>query len=155
MKIDWKRNGTTAALTALRIGVGVILVAHGVQKLADPTMFSQAFAGFGIPYPGFAVWLAIAGELAGGLGLLLGFLTRIAALGPVCTMVVAIVSVHLGNGLFAANNGWEYPLTVMLTSLVFVFRGGGPISVDAMLRKARGKPAEAELTFGQRPHYSH
>ncbi|MCA9592438.1 MAG: DoxX family protein [Myxococcales bacterium] len=155
MKIDWKRKGTTTAMTILRIAAGTIMVAHGVQKLADPGMFTQAFASFGIPLPGLAVWLAIAGELAGGLGLLLGFLTRIAALGPLCTMLVAIASVHLGNGLFAANNGWEYPLTMLLVALVFVFRGAGPVSVDAMLQKARDKSPDGELAMGHRPHYSH
>ena len=130
-------NGAIAVMTLLRVAVGLILVAHGAQKLMDPMGTAAAFANMGLPFPELSVWLAIAGELAGGLGLMVGFLTPIAALGPVCTMLVAILFVHAGNGLFASNNGWEYPLTILLVSAFFVVRGAGPISVDAMLKKAR------------------
>jgi putative oxidoreductase len=130
-------------LTLLRVGVGLILAAHGIQKLADPSGTASAFANMGIPFPELSVWLAIAGELLGGLGLLVGLLTPIAALGPVCTMLVAIVFVHAGNGLFAKDGGWEYPLTLLLASLYFAVRGAGPVSVDAMIRKARRREPHA------------
>lgn len=147
---EHRQTGTEAALTALRVVVGIIFVAHGVQKLADPQATAQAFASMNIPAAGLSVWLAIVGEFVGGLGLMLGALTRVAALGPILTMVVAIVWVHLGNGLFAQNGGFEYPLVLLLTSLVFAVHGGGPFSLDAYVKRARGdrpkprseKPAE-------------
>ena len=123
------------AFLLLRIGVGVIMVAHGTMKLSDPAGTAAQFAQIGIPLPSAAVVLAIAGEFLGGLGLLLGALTRVAALGPLCTMIVAIATVHAGNGLFTQNGGWEYPLTILLVSLAFVFRGAGRYSLDAWLRR--------------------
>jgi putative oxidoreductase len=131
--------GETLTLTALRVGAGVILVAHGLQKLMDIGGTAQAFAGMGIPSPEISVYLAILGELVGGFGLLIGLFTRVAALGPLCTMIVAIFFVHLGKGLFAQQGGWEYPLTLLLVSLYFVARGGGPISVDHALRELRAR----------------
>lgn len=147
---EHRRTGTEAALTALRIVVGIIFVAHGVQKLADPQATAQAFASMGIPGPALSVWLAIVGEFVGGLGLLLGALTRIAALGPLVTMIAAIIWVHLGNGLFAQKGGFEYPLVLLLTALVFAVHGGGPFSLDAYVKRSRDsrtpksseKPAE-------------
>jgi putative oxidoreductase len=129
----------TLTLTALRVGVGIILIAHGLQKLVDMGGTAQAFAGMGIPEPMIAVYLAIAGELLGGLGLLLGFLTRLAALGPLCVMLTAIWFVHFGKGLFAQSGGWEYPLTLLLVSLYFVARGAGVISIDHAIWRARAR----------------
>lgn len=79
----------------------------------------------------------------GGLGLAAGLLTRVAALGPVCTMVVAILSVHLGHGLFARDGGYEYPLTLLLVSAFFAFFGAGPISMDAQLDKGIARLSRA------------
>jgi putative oxidoreductase len=133
----WRENAVTVALTALRIGAGVIFVAHGLQKLYDPAGTAQAFIAMGIPYPHLSVYLAIAGELFGGLGLLIGFLTPLAALGPITVMLVAIFRVHYGKGLFAQNGGWEFPLMLLLVSLFFLMRGAGPISVDGMILRMR------------------
>ena len=123
------------ALTLLRITVGVIMVAHGWKKVTDIPTWTENFTKMGMPLPEVSVYLAIAGELGGGLGLLLGLLTPIAALGVFFAMLVAVVFVHLPNGLFAKNDGFEYPLTLMMTALYFFARGGGPFSVDAIVRK--------------------
>src|SRR5262245_27622981 len=89
---------TLAALTVLRVVVGGVMAAHGFQKLMDPSQYAQHFAQMGMPAPEFMVWLDIAGELLGGLGLVVGLLTPIAAFGVACTMVVAIGMVHLPHG---------------------------------------------------------
>jgi putative oxidoreductase len=132
-----KRQDLT--LLFLRVGVGIILMAHGTMKLADPMGTAEQFASLGLPLPWLAVLLAIAGEFVGGLGLILGALTRVAALGPLLTMLVAIFAVHLGNGLFAKNGGWEYPLTLLLVSLLFVVRGGGVYSMDGWLKRVSAR----------------
>jgi putative oxidoreductase len=134
-----RRLAAEPALTLLRLVVGVILVAHGTQKLADPLGTAQSFEQLGIWLPHFSVWLAIAGEFLGGIGVLVGLFTRVAALGPFFTMLVAIATAHLGNGLFARNGGWEYPLTLLFVSLVFVTYGGGPYSLDALLHRRKTK----------------
>jgi putative oxidoreductase len=120
------------ALTLLRISTGVIMATHGWQKFNNIAGTTEAFTSLGLPYPNIAVYLAIAGELLGGLGLLLGLMTPLAALGVAATMGVAVFKVHFKNGLLASDNGFEYPLTLMLVALFFVMRGAGPVSLDAM-----------------------
>lgn len=126
------------ALTLLRIGTGVVMAAHGWQKFQTLPETIEAFAGMGIPKMG--VYLAIAGELGGGLGLIFGLLTPIAAFGIFCTMVVAVTQVHLKNGLFAKDGGFEYPMTLGLVALYFIFRGAGPYGLDALFCRKKTAP---------------
>lgn len=128
-------RASVAALCALRVGIGGIMAAHGWAKLSDMSGTAQSFGQLGLPAPQLLVYLAVSGEFVGGLGLLAGLLTHVAALGPACTMVVAILSVHLGHGLFAKDGGYEYPLVLLLVSVFFAANGAGPISVDAWLEK--------------------
>ncbi|HXK20488.1 MAG TPA: DoxX family protein [Polyangiaceae bacterium] len=128
--------------TALRIMVGIILATHGALKLSDLHATAQSFAHLGIPYPDYAVYLAIAGEFLGGIGLAVGLFARVAAFGIFCSMAVAIGYVHIGHGLMAQNGGWEYPLTLGLVALFFMTRGAGAVSLDALFsgrhERARG-----------------
>ena len=132
-------RANVAALCVLRVGVGGIMAAHGWAKLSDMSGTAQSFGHLGLPAPLILVYLAVCGEFVGGLGLLAGLLTRVAALGPACTMVVAISTVHLGHGLFAKNGGYEYPLVLLLVSVFFAFNGAGPISVDAWLERSEAR----------------
>jgi putative oxidoreductase len=124
------QRADVVSLTALRVAAGVILAVHGTMKLMDIGGTAQGFADMGIPFPRAAVYLAIAGELLGGLGLTVGMLTRVAALGTLSSMLVAIIFAHLGKGLLNQNGGWEYPLILSLVSLLFVTHGAGPFSFD-------------------------
>lgn len=124
---------------ALRIPVGIILIAHGGQKLFG------LFGGYGLEgtgqwmesigiHPGLLMaLLAGAAEFFGGLALLLGLLVRPAAAVVAFTMVVAIFSVHLSHGLFMANNGYEYALALLAVTVALLFSGAGRASVDAAL----------------------
>ena len=127
-------------LTVLRVAVGLIMAVHGSLKLMDIAGTMQSFATIGIPYPQYAVYLAIAGEFLGGIGLIVGLLTRIAALGVLSSMSVAIGFVHFGHGLLAKNGGWEYPLVLGLISLFFVTHGAGPVSLDAWFTRRSRRP---------------
>ncbi|MDE0492120.1 MULTISPECIES: DoxX family protein [Psychrobacter] len=127
------------AALVLRVPVGLILMAHGAQKLFG------WFGGNGLA--GTAGWLASIGiepgylmailaggsEFFGGLALIIGLLTRPAALATAFTMLVAIFSVHISNGLFMSNNGYEYALTLMVATLALMIQGGGHLSVDKLL----------------------
>lgn len=145
--ISSERRAEDVVTTALRATTGIILAVHGAMKLMDIPGTVQGFGEIGIPYPQHAVYLAIAGEFFGGLGLLLGLLTRVAALGTLSVMAAAIGFVHFGHGLLAKNGGWEYPLVLALISLFFVTHGAGPISLDAWFsrkwhnRRGRGRSA--------------
>ncbi|GAC31391.1 DoxX family protein [Paraglaciecola polaris] len=127
------------AALALRIPVGIIFIAHGAQKLFG------AFGGYGLE--GTGQWMASIGlepgytlalmagsaEFFGGIALLLGLLTRPAAAILAVTMIVAIFSVHISNGLFMANNGYEYALALLAVSASLMFSGAGALSVDSHL----------------------
>ncbi len=138
-------------LTWVRLVVGIVFFAHGAQKMLG------WFGGYGfsgtmgfftkmmhIPAP-FA-FLAIAAEFFGSLGLILGFLSRIAAFGILCNMLVAIFMVHMGNGLFmnwAGNQkgeGIEYHLLAIGLLLVIMVRGAGAFSVDYALSAGTASP---------------
>lgn len=134
-----QQRADAVTITALRVATGLILVVHGTMKVLDLSGTLRGFSELGIPYPQYAVYLAIAGELFGGLGLMVGLLTRVAALGTLATMAVAIGYVHLGHGLLAKNGGWEYPLVLALVSLFFVTHGAGPASLDAFFSRRRSE----------------
>jgi putative oxidoreductase len=117
-------------LTLMRLVLGVLFFAHGAQKMlgwfggfgfsATMSMFTSALH---IPAP-FA-FLAIAAEFFGGLGLILGLLARVAALGIAVNMVVAIFMVHL--------QGVEYHLLALALAIPIVIRGAGAFSADGAL----------------------
>jgi len=130
-----QRRAELVTATALRIAVGVIMATHGAMKLTDLHGTAQGFAQLGIPYPDHAVYLAVAGEFFGGIGLAVGLLTRLAAFGILCSMSVAIGYVHFGHGLMAKNGGWEYPLTLALVSLFFITHGAGSVSLDHLFSR--------------------
>jgi len=141
IRSERKRDASAQLMqAALRFVVGAILAVHGWAKLTDMAGTAQSFDQLGIPAPQALVYLAVAGELFGGLGLALGFLTRIAALGPLCTMVVAILTVHAGHGLLAKNGGLEYPLVLLVVSGFFAVNGAGRYSLDAALDRAEYAP---------------
>ena len=136
-----KTDPNNVTLTILRLMLGVVFLAHGAQKVFGwfgGRGFSATMAGFthgGIPAP--LAFLAILAEFAGGLGLIVGLLSRVAAFGITCNMVVAIVLVHMRHGLFmnwAGNQkgeGIEYHLLVLAITCTIMIAGGGAYSVDA------------------------
>ncbi len=123
----------------VRVLFGIPIAAHGSQKLFG------AFGGYGLEGTGKffetlgfrpgAMFAAMAGlsELVGGLLLALGLFTPAAAAVVVATMCVAMFSVHLKNGFFAANNGIEMPFLFAAAALGVAFTGGGRYSLDSQL----------------------
>ena len=124
---------------ALRLPIGIIFVAHGAQKLFG------AFGGYGLEgtgqfmaslglTPGYLMaLLAGSAEFFGGLALLLGLLVRPAAAALAFAMLVAIFSVHIGKGLFMANNGYEFGLALLAAAVALLIGGAGRLSADAAL----------------------
>jgi len=132
-------TSNTAAFIPLRLGVGIVMAAHGSQKLFG------WFGGHGLQGTGkfFAenlglepgvLMAAMAGgtQFFGGLLLLAGLATRPAALGIAGTMAVAILTAHR-DAFFASNGGMEFPLTLLLASLTLLIGGAGKFSVDQKL----------------------
>ena len=136
-----RKTNDDYVLTLLRLILGVVFFAHGSQKVLG------WFGGFGlsgtygfftqqmhIPAPLAA--LAIAAEFLGGIGLILGLLSRVAAFGIACNMAVAVALVHRHFGFFAnwlgtqKGEGFEYHLLALAICLVIMIRGSGAFSVD-------------------------
>lgn len=124
-------------LCLARLVVGVVLVAHGLQKLAQGAPgTAEGFAQMGVPQPEIAAIIAMVAELGGGVLLILGLMTPLAALLPAVVLVGAVV-VHAGNGLFVTEGGWELAATLGAACLVLGAIGPGRLSVDALLTRLR------------------
>ncbi|MCD9495520.1 DoxX family protein [Photobacterium carnosum] len=124
---------------ALRIPVGIIFMAHGSQKLFawfggyGLAGTGQFFESIGLA-PGVAMaFLAGSAEFFGGLFIILGLLTRPSALVLGFTMLIAIISVHLPNGLFMSNGGYEFGLALLAACVSLMLSGGGKVAVDNWL----------------------
>ena len=138
-----------------RIPLGIIMIQHGYGKVFGLPNFIQFCDNLGIP-PFFAVCAAF-GEFFGGLGVLLGGLTRIAAFGVGCTMAVAAITRHMLPGygftmnyhgtLPFASEGYEFHSVAVGISMTLMFLGAGAWSLDGLLSKmlARKKSGSAVL----------
>lgn len=132
-------TNTSMSQLALRIPVGIIFAAHGSQKLFG------WFGGYGLEAtgqwmtsiglnPGYLMALLAGGaEFFGGIALILGLLVRPAAVVLALTMIVAISAVHIGNGLFMSNNGYEFGLVLLAASVALAFSGAGRASLDRII----------------------
>jgi putative oxidoreductase len=133
------------AITAVRVTLGVIFAAHGAQKVLG------WFGGYGLK--GTVSYLASIGlpvpiayavcffELLGGLGLIFGLLTRLAALAVIIVMAGAIAKVHAPNGLFlnweltpGKGHGIEARLAYVAMAVACLVAGGGALAMDGLLR---------------------
>lgn len=125
-------------LTILRLVIGAIFVAHGGQKLFVFGLdgVAGAFAGMGIPMAGILGPFVAFVEFFGGLALITGLLTRLASLGLLSTMVVAILQVHAKAGFFNPN-GIEFPLSLLGSTALIAIAGAGAWSLDALIAGRR------------------
>jgi putative oxidoreductase len=123
----------------LRLAVGVVFIAHGSQKMFGwfgghgySATIAMMHDHMGIPTV-FAALAPIA-EFFGGLGVLVGLLTPVAAFGIFCVMATAVFHVHLSAGFFAPK-GFEYPMTLGLVALSLIVTGAGPWSLDSLIKR--------------------
>ena len=130
----------------LRLTLAIVMFPHGAQKALG------SFGGHGFKatvnyfkssgIPGFLAVLAIAAEFLGPIGLAIGFLTRIAAFGIACIMIVAVITVHWPHGFFMNWNGnqkgegFEYHLLALAIAITLMIVGAGAWSVDRVLANA-------------------
>jgi putative oxidoreductase len=139
------RTTNDVSLTTLRLVLGMVFFAHGAQKMLG------WFGGFGFRatigffthngMPAALAFLVIVTEFFGGLGLIVGLLTRIASLGIAGLMLGAIFMVHLPNGFFMnwvgnqKGEGIEFHLLVLAMAAALLLRGAGAFSADRALAK--------------------
>jgi putative oxidoreductase len=131
-----------AAPLMVRVIVGVIMFAHGLMKLQNgPAKFGLGLAEMGVPAPVFMAYVVTFTELVGGALLVVGLLSRLAALALTINLIVAILLVKLEVGLIAARGGGtgaELDLALIAGFLAILLAGPGPISVDRALGLERG-----------------
>ena len=123
-------------LAILRTVIGIIFIAHGGQKLFVYGLegVTGAFGQMGVPFPAIMGPFVALVELLGGGALVVGLLTRLAALGLGITMLVAIVLVHWKAGFFLPN-GYEFALSLLGASTLLTLTGAGNLSLDALISR--------------------
>jgi putative oxidoreductase len=125
MSVDW-------ALLCVRIAAGIVFAAHGAQKLFG------AFGGPGlaamVESMGPIAYLVSIGEFFGGLGILLGFLSRFSSAALIVVMLGAIATVHLPNGFFLGEKpGFEYNFALIGLLSAVLIAGPGRIAIGPAL----------------------
>jgi len=153
-------------LTVIRIVLGVVFFAHGAQKMLG------WFGGYGyrgtmgfftqtLHIPAVLAFLAIAAEFFGGLALLVGLLSRVAALGIITNMIVATVMVHAHVGFFMnwsdaqKGEGFEYHLLAIALALVTALRGAGALSLDRAISAHLASERRDAVRHGAAESLSH
>ena len=141
MSLKTRLVSTNASLWSplvLRLVLGAVMAGHGAQKLFgwwggkgfDATI--EGFKGMGFQPPAFWAALAAGGEFFGGLLLILGLFTRLAAFNVIVIMAVAIITVH--SDAFFLPNGMEYVLVLLAAAVVLLETGGGALSCDSKFK---------------------
>ena len=134
----------------VRLFLGLVMFPHGAQKLLGwfgGGGFSGTMQGMtGMGLPAVIVFLVIIAEFFGSLGLIVGFLGRVAAFGILCVMLGAMFTVHLPNGFFMnwmgnqKGEGYEYHLLAIAMALAVIIGGSGAFSVDRALTRGTNPP---------------
>jgi putative oxidoreductase len=129
-----------------RVALGIVMFPHGAQKVfgwfgGHGFTGSMTFFTHTMHVPAPLAFLAILAEFAGSLGLITGFLSRIAAFGIACNMFVAIFTVHVANGFFMnwygvnKGEGFEFHILAIGLALAVMIGGAGKASIDVLLSR--------------------
>jgi putative oxidoreductase len=141
-----------AGLLVLRVVIGLIVAAHGAQKLfgwwAGPGMTGWVSAMTrmrlrpAVPW----AWISALSEVGGGIGLALGLLTPLSSIAIAGSMLVAIALVHWPNGFWNSKRGYEFNLSILAAVAAVAIAGPGAYSLDAVLRIRFPEPATLLIT---------
>ena len=151
-----RRTPLDLGLLIVRLALGGVMIAHGFQKffLNGISGTQQGFAGMGAPAPEVTGVLVSLLELGGGLLVVLGLATRVVVALYAATMVGAALLVHLPNGFYAQNGGWELVGLLAALCVALFVSGAGRYSVDAAIverrRASRAQAAPAPVSEPER-----
>ena len=130
-------------LLALRLILGVIMIAHGYGKVFHGGLAQHVHRVASLGLPGWWAYLSAFAEFFGGILVIVGFLTRFFSLAILIDMAVAIWKIHWKNGMFG-KGGYEFPLTLLTIAFALIFFGAGPIAIDHIRGGARGGGPKAK-----------
>ena len=124
-------------LLALRVVLGAIMIGHGYGKVFGGIhKHVETVASLGMP--AWLAYVSAGAEFVGGILLVLGLITRIAAIAVCINMLVAIFKVHFHNGLLG-QGGYQFPLALAAMAFAIIFTGAGPISLDWVFSGGGGR----------------
>jgi putative oxidoreductase len=126
------------ALLALRVGVGAVMLAHGINHIYGGGKIAGTgrwFESLGMKPGVVHAWLASLTEVGGGTMLVVGLLTPLGGAAVIGVMLVALITNHRGNGffIFRPGEGWEYVMTLTIAGFAIAVLGAGEWSLDNAL----------------------
>lgn len=122
--------------TVLRVVTGLVFAMHGYQKLSGGLDGVTGFlTSLGFPMASVFAVILIAVELLGGIALMLGFMTRIAAKLTAIDALVALFTVHISKGFFISTGGYEFIIVLLAASLALMLMGSGKWALDDMMKR--------------------
>jgi putative oxidoreductase len=127
---------TQIALLILRVTIGLVFAAHGAQKLfgwfggRGIKAHANLLASKGLYPAAFWAWVNGIAEFGGGLLMVLGVLTPVAAAAMIATMMMAIIKVHWSKGFWDTNGGYEFPLALIAAALTIGLAGPGALALN-------------------------
>jgi putative oxidoreductase len=125
------------ALLVLRVVLGAIMVGHGYSKVFGG-LSEHVHHVSNLGLPGWLAYLSAAAEFLGGILVIAGLFTRVAAVAILINMSVAIWKVHWKNGLLG-QNGYQFPLSLAAMAFALILFGAGPIALDGVRRGGRAR----------------
>ncbi|MGC1371436.1 MAG: DoxX family protein [Candidatus Sulfotelmatobacter sp.] len=128
------------ALLVMRLALGVVMVGHGYHKVFGGLHHHVQFVE-SLGLPGWSAYLSAFAEFFGGLLVLIGLFTRVAAFAICIDMCVAIAKVHFHNGLMG-EHGYEFPLQLTAIAFALIFFGAGSIAFDHIRAPGSGGKAK-------------
>lgn len=133
------RGKESYAPLILRVVTGLIFAMHGWQKLQGGVEATAGFLGtLGFPAASLFAVVLIAVELLGGIALVLGAYTHLAAKLTAIVAIVGLITVHLGKGFFVSQGGYEYILLLLAASLSLMITGPGKWALMPQKRTEAG-----------------
>ena len=121
------------SLLFARLAVAYGFYEPAMMKWSDIHATAEWFGSMNYPAPLFQAYAAATTEIVGVVLLALGLFTRLISIPLIVVMVVAILTVHLGHGFNAGDNGFEIPLYYMIFLMIFLSHGAGRFSIDQLL----------------------
>ena len=126
-------NGQDFSLLITRLILAYGFYIPAINKVSDIDAIATWFGSLGIPFPTINAYMATTTEVLGVVLLTLGLFVRFISIPLIIVMIVAIITVHIGNGFSAGDNGFEIPLYYMIFLSILTTYGAGKYSIDHKL----------------------